>query len=418
MWRNEEPLKMGKSVDLPDLVWWRQFNDPELDALIKKALSNNKSPKIAMANIELANSQLNEIKLSWLPSASFLGGSFIGGFNQLPLLGNPGAFILATPVYVLNVLQLYKQQQSAQSHYRASIYHQETIRLQVIAQTASSYFTLLSQNELLAYYGGLINEYQKYLRLAKSQYRNGLVAQDKIDLLSSQIKLLEAKKSEIFLNTILTQNALHFLLNENPGHLSVNRQFRNIDSDGVIPTNLPASVLATRPDIREAEANLKAAHADIGATKATLLPAIGLGSLFLDTSNLGGLKLFQTLLFGPIIDLPLFAKISASKAQYKALYEKYILLVRDALKEVADDLSAYASKTVQLTKHQIALNDELKECQLVFSRYQNGLIDEVGPTRCRIKIIEFKILVNANKSNKMLSLVKLYQDLGGGYHEL
>ncbi|KGP62945.1 outer membrane channel protein [Legionella norrlandica] len=410
-WPNKYPIQVKESAYLPDLFWWKQFNSSELDIFIQKALQNNYQIHLAMANIEAAQSQLKQIKLNWLPNLTALAG-----YSQFPVLGNPGATVIAYPAYIINIFQLYKQQKSAQSVLEASIYAKFSANLVVIAQTAASFFTLIAQNEALDLHNKLLKDYYAYLKLAQSQYHADLIPLDNIAQIQSQIKQIEARIQVTKHNILVSKNALHFLFNENPGNIQVNALFKNINSNKLIPGNLPASVLSARPDIHEAEALLKAAHADVSAVTANLLPAINLGAYLGEGSNIeGSIKLGQAYINGPIIDFPVFAQIGVSNAQYKSMYIKYITAIREALRDVANDLSAYAAYSKQLDNNQAGLVSEKQLCHLAEVRYRHGIDDNINLIRCRIELDKFKLAINQNKLEKLLALVNLYQDLAGGY---
>ncbi|HAU1636796.1 TPA: efflux transporter outer membrane subunit [Legionella pneumophila] len=411
-WPHNYSIQTKQTAYLPDLYWWEQFNSQELNAFIQKALQNNHQIHLAMANIESAQSQLQQIQLNWLPNLTALAG-----YSQFPVLGNPGTTVIAYPAYIINIFQQYKQQKSAQAMLEASIYAQYSARLVVIAQTSASFFTLVAQNEALHLYNKLLKDYRTYLKLTQSQYRSGLISLDNITQIKSHIQRIEAQIQVVQHNIVVSKNALHFLFNENPGDVQIKALFENIDSNQLIPGNLPASVLSMRPDIHEAEALLKAAHADVGAITANLLPGINLGAFLGEGSNVdGAIKLGQAYLNGPIIDLPLFAQIDVSKARYKAIYIKYITTIREALRDVANDLSAYSAYSQQLNNNKLALSDEKQRCHLAEVRYRHGIDDYLHLIKCQILLDEFKLMINQNKLEKLLSMVTLYQDLGGGYH--
>lgn len=400
-----------ETASLPDLIWWKKFDSPELNDLIINALRKNGDPNIAIANIEYAQSQLQQIKLSWLPNLTLLAG-----YSQFPILGNPGNFVIAFPLYAVNIIQQYKQQKSAKAKLEASLYARDGIKLSVISQVSAAFFTLLAQKEALILYRKLLNDYRYYLQLAQNQYKNGLIPQDTIDLLESQIQQTLSHVETTKHNIVVSKNALHYLLNENPGELIIKKTFGSINSDGVIPGNLPLCVLNNRPDIREAEALLRAANADVGAAVANFLPTLTLGAYLGSGSNVGGIKLGESYLSGPIVDLPIFAQIRGSKASYKIQYIKYIVAIRAALRDVANDLSAYTTYTKQLNNSLSALNSKKRQCILVQKRYKHGLSDNLELIQCQINIKQFELTINKNKLEKMLAIVTLYQDLAGGYN--
>ncbi len=410
-WPSKHNVQGNEHLNLPYMMWWKQFNSPELNAFIEKALQHNGLPKIAVANIDYAHSQLEQVKLNWIPNMTLLTG-----FSQFPILGNPGNTIIAYPLYIVNILQLYKQQKSAKAIYEASIYANDCAKIVVIAQTSTGFFTLIAQTEAISLYTKLLSDYRIYLKLAISQYRAGLTDEDNVYQLRSQIRQIQSQIDITEHNIAVSKNALHYLFNESPGNLTLKKSFKTINSNGVIPGNLPVSVLNARPDILAAEALLRASHADIGAVAANLLPSITLGAYLGKGSSLNGpIKLGEAYLNTPVIDLPVFAEISANKARYKALYIKYIVTVKEALRDVDNDLSAYWAYSSQLNNTIAAFTDEQQHCHLAERRFHHGINNNIDVIQCKIKLIQFELMINQSKLKKMLAIVTLYQDLAGGY---
>lgn len=405
-------VKMNDRIDLPDMAWWRQLNNPELDQTIQKALHNNNNLHIAAANLKYAQAQLKQIKLNWIP-----GMGVLAGYSQMPNLGDPGAFVALFPQYVLNIFQQIKQQKSAQYQVEASTHAQDGVRLTLIGQVSASYFMLLAQREAQQIYQRLLHDENKLNTIYQSQYRAGLISKDKIDTLNSQIKQTESQYVMTQHNIIVSQNALHFLLNQNPGPLPFKETFNQLHDLKIVPGNLPATVLKNRPDVQEAEAKARAARVDIGVARANLLPSVRLDSLlgFSQKTN-GAFALNEAYLNAPVLNPPIFGLIQASQARHEAIYYAYLDTVKKALQEVDNSLSAYSAYSVQLTQNRAGFLDEKKHCDLVRSRYNRGIVSLSEVMSCQIKLDYFELVINQNKLEKMLALVALFQDLGGGYH--
>lgn len=410
-WPNAQAIQINEKISLPDLIWWKQFDSPELNELIIKSIKNNRDPNLAIARIEYAQSQLQEIKLSWLPSLSMFAG-----YSQFPILGNPGANIIAFPLYTVNIMQQYKQQKGARARFEANIYARDCIKISIIAQVSTAFFTLLAQQEALALYRNLLNDYKIYLNLIKQKYENGLISEDQFDIIESQVKETESQIELTKHNIVVSKNSLHYLLNDNPGNLHLKKTFNSINTDGLIPGNIPARVLNNRPDVREAEARLRAANADVGAAVATFLPSLAIGAFLGSGSRVGGISLAQVGTNSPVFDLPIFAQVKASKATYRMEYVRYIAAVRRALRDVANDLSAYSAYNFQFKNNLSALASKKQHCYLIGKRFSHGVADNLEFIQCKVNIDKVAILINKNKLEKMISIITLYQDLAGGYN--
>lgn len=410
-WSKESNFIINDSINLPDMIWWQQFNSIELNQLIHSALQHNNNLNIAITNIDYARSQLEQVKLNWIP-----GMTLLSGYSQMPILGNPGAFVIAAPLYVLNIFQQFKQLKSAQAMVQGSLHAKDCVRLMLISQVSASFFTLIAQQEALNLYKKLIKHRRSYLKLVKNNYHFGLTDQDKIDELESEIQQTQSQLDVTQHNIIVSKNTLHFLLNENPGDLRIETTFKSIDTNQLVPGNLPVTVLNNRPDVQEAYDLLRAANADIGAVTANLLPSITLGAYLGTGKAIGGINLSEAYLSTPVVNLPVFAQIAASKAQYKAKYIKYIETIRQALRDVDNDLSAYLAYSNQLTNNLSAYRHENKQCNWVKQRYHHGINNKIDVIQCRIKLDQFELMLNRNKLEKMMVIITLYQDLAGGYH--
>lgn len=403
----------NKSLDLAHLSWWKQFNDAQLNALMQKTLSRNNELHQSLARIEQAQSQLEQIKFSWLPKLDYLAG-----YTQFPILGNPGALALAYPTYIVNVLQLYKKQQSAKALYQASIEANNSVKITLLARTAASYFIALEHQEALMLYQQLHKDQQQRLHYLRRQYQSGLIPLDALLLQERAIQFTVAHIALIKYNIAISKNALHYLADENPGELVLKTRFAALNAAAIIPGNQPLSVLRNRPDVKEAELLLDASHANVEAVKAIFFPEINLGSYLGTSGNQGQVKLGQIYVDGPLVDASVFAQIKEAKARDKALYFNYRNVIRRALRDVANDLTAYQAYTAQLQRHLQALKETQKQCALVNQRFRHGLENAIAPLDCAITLDELHLNISQSKLEKILAVVTLYQDLGGGYDEL
>ena len=130
--------------DLPYFAWWKQFRDPTLNHLIYLGLQNNADIKISFNKLEEARGLLKEIKLSWIPYLITMGG-----YSTNPSMGAPGAFYGIWPFYTINIAKQFLNQKGAKyniEYYKAAL---QSVRLTIIGQIASTYFTLLAEQEKL-----------------------------------------------------------------------------------------------------------------------------------------------------------------------------------------------------------------------------------------------------------------------------
>jgi multidrug efflux system outer membrane protein len=409
-WPKNNLKTSGKSVYLPKLYWWKKFHNHELNKLIVKARQSNNRVQLALTNIESAQSELQRVRWEWFPKVTMFGG-----YTEFPVFGNPGTMAIAYPSFIVNIFKLYHQQQQARAELEATVNNKYNVELLIIAETVSSYFTLLAQIERLKLNQQLLKELKEFYNLANRQFRSRLISFDRLTEIKLQMMQLQGQISVIEHNIFVSKNALHFLLNENPGALDIAHTFADIHDNALIPSNIPASVLCTRPDVREAHARLQSAAASVNIAVGGLFPLVNLGAFLGHGSKVGKISLGQAFLQEDLINLPLLAEISKTKAQCRAAVISYVATVRQALQEASNGLSAYAAYQQQLLHFENSLNELEQQCRLIDSRFRYGLEDKVKLTECRVHLTELRLIINQKKLDKLFALVNLYLALGGGY---
>lgn len=411
-------LATTESANLPMLSWWKSFNDPQLNQLIESALRNNNNIQAAIGNIVAAQGQLRSVQFAWIPTAtanaSYSSKSFIGeGYN-----------FAGTPSYSLNIFQQIRSQQYAEANYQAVRAAKDTVRLSVISQTATGYFTLLGQDYQLQLQKQLVSDLKALLDFAKIEYKAGYFSLYTVQSYQQQYDTALVQVPIIENNIVASQNALRVLLNQNPGDIKRGLKFNELNSYGVIPANIPSTVLRNRPDVRQSEQQLIAANANIGVATSTFFPSISLTGTTGGTaaSSLSGL--FQpgsdywvqaAGVAMPILNFGIYGQIEAAKGQYYSAYYNYLNTVRSAFAAVDNDLSAHQQLTVSL-KTQIEGYDSSKLAyRLAESSFTQGLYSKPQLLQNAVTMDQLAIAVQQSKLQQLGTIVQLYQDLGGGY---
>lgn len=420
-WKSSDELSKVGTVELPMLAWWQRFEDRQLDRLIDKAVANNNNIQSAVGNIMDAQGELLQVQFSILPSVNAM---IIGSTNStaahLMQLGYSSGFI---PDYALNLFKYIRSSEWAKAKARAADAAKDAVKLTVISQTAAGYFTYLGQSHLLEQQEQLVKDLKMLLFLSKKQYTQGLISLYTLQQYIQQYEQANAVLPIVTNNVVLSRNALKVLLNENPGDVAIGSEFMKLKSDGIIPTNLPSQVLKNRPDVREAEQKLIAATANIGVVTSTFFPTItitGIGAS--GTKELARLFAQNTDYWHYLLQFtePLLAPEypgrykSAQGLRYTA-YRDYIQTIRLAFKSVDDDLSAHKQFYASFVAEGRNFSSSDKAFNLAEDSYNKGLYSY--PTLLINKIRMDNAAINLTKSKiaQLTTIVKLYQDLGGGY---
>ena len=187
---------------------------------------------------------------------------------------------------------------------------------------------------------------------------------------------------------------------------------------------MPSDLLTRRPDIQQAEANLRAANANIGAARAAFFPDISLtGSFGTASASLGGLFGGGSLAwsFVPQLVVPIFnaganqANLDVSKLQKDINIANYEKTIQTAFREVADGLAARGTYDDQVASLERFIGSQRRYLELALMRYKTGVDSYLNVLTAQTNYYcRAQTLVSA-RLNRLTSLVDLYRALGGGW---
>ncbi|KVZ81767.1 multidrug transporter, partial [Burkholderia ubonensis] len=280
-----------------DIGWREFFVDPRLQRLIEIALTNNRDLRVAVLNIAAARAQYQITRADLFPKLDAVG---TGDRQRLPnaLTAVPGRNITTTYNVGLQAsweLDLFGRLQSlkdqALAKYLATAQARKASEIALVAQVADQYLTVLSTDDLLKVTENTLKSAQASYDLTKLRFDNGTGSE--LDLRQAQTIVETALANQQAQARARAQavNALVLLIGQPlpddlPPGLPLDTQ--NFLTD--IPAGLSSDLLTRRPDIMEAEQNLLAANANIGAARAAFFPRISLTGAFGTASpTLGGL---------------------------------------------------------------------------------------------------------------------------------
>lgn len=414
----EAPSKFPSSAktdrhlrDLPYLKWWQQFKDPQLNQLIEQGLNKNLDIHIAVHNLERARGELQEVKLSWIPNLSTLAG-----YSTNPALGIPGGFYGLWPYYFVNLLQLYQQQKLAtyQVNYQQALL--ESYRLTLIGQLSSAYFTLIAQKEQLKLLQALDTDLKALVQFNRKDLQIGLASQINVADALTQEALVSAQLKIAEHNIVVSENALRFLLDENPGSYRNLYSFNHYQFLPFNPGSLPVCVLQNRPDLKMAEWAVLAANQGVSLAYSEFFPKLTLDQ-FVGEGHLPD-NTFEDLTdsyFTWTVQPSTFGRIKARRGVFKAKVAEYVKTLRQILREVDNDFSANHHNKAYYQAISTAENEYRQQFKLQKGLLKFGLISDKLLLENKITLDNLALTKNQAKLQLALTLVKLYQDLAGGY---
>lgn len=411
-----------------DIEWQRFFVDERLKRLIEIALSNNRDLRVAVLNIEAARANYGVRRADLYPN---LGVGLTGQRGPSQTTGQLTTVFSAGIQLSTWELDLFGRIQSlgnaAAAQYLGSVEGRKAVQISLIAAVANTYLSLLADDELLAITRDTLGTREDSFRLNKLKFDNG--AASELDLRQAE-SLLEAGKVTLAAVTrqrALDENALVLLLGQPiptdlPPALSIGEQ--RLASD--LPAGLPSEVLTRRPDVRQAEQQLIAANANIGAARAAFFPRISLtGSVGSASSELDGLfksgsKAWSISgnLLQPIFDAGRnSANLDLAKTNREIAIAQYEKSIQNAFREVQDALAGRATLGEQARAQLAQANAEQTRFKLADLRYRNGAASYLDVLDAQRALFTAQQAVVQVQAAMVQNQVNLYKVLGGGWAE-
>src|SRR5262245_30496026 len=431
MWRVED-----KSVQaVTNTSWWEQFNDPVLNELTQSALQDNKDVKIAAARIDQFLGLYTTTRAALFPqvgasaSASRQRVSEIAG--PAPLKGEPNNTFPTFNNFEVFLslgweIDLWGKLRRATEAARANMLSTEEARksviLTLVASVAISYINLRDLDKQLEVTRTTAKNYLAIYDIFKLRFDYGYVSA--MELSSAKSQYDQAMANIPFFEKAIAQqeNALSVLLGRNPGPIPRGKTIDELMLPAV-PAGLPSEVLASRPDIRQAEQNLIAANANIGVAKALYFPSISLtgtlGSASSDLSNLFSRPGKIWSVAGPIT-APIFTAgaiagqvQSAEAVQQEALF-RYQQVIQTAFQEVNDSLVDQERTREQLASLRQQVEALREYAALAWLRFDEGYSTYLEVTYAQNRLFDAELTQTGVQGSLLQAFANLYKAMGVG----
>jgi multidrug efflux system outer membrane protein len=419
--------------------WQKFFGDERLRQLIALALQNNRDLRLAVLNIEQARAQLDLRRADQWPTLN----AGLSGSRQPTSSGGISSSYSAGVLVTAYELDLFGRVRSladaSLAQYLATEEARKAVQISLLAAVANGYYALLGDEELLRVTRQTLATREDSYRLIKLRFDNG--ASSQLDLRQAE-SLLESARVTLAQATrqrALDENALVLLLGQalpdglaaaqgrpKQGRPLAGQAGHEVPSVGALPdlpVGLPSDVLLRRPDVRQAEQQLIAANASIGAARAAFFPRISLtgsvGSVSSELSGLFGSGMAWS--FVPQLLQPIFdagrnqANLRASEVGRDIALAQYERAIQSAFREVADALAGRATLGEQLRAQQAQLAAEQDRYRLAELRYRSGAasyLDALDAQRSLFAAQQAQLQV---QMQYLQNGVTLYRVLGGGW---
>jgi multidrug efflux system outer membrane protein len=417
------------AAEWPDRDWWHGFDSSDLDQLIGQAQHANDDLRAAVARVHQADAQRRIAGAPLLPALNaeatatrarqpVLGEGYVTGNAFNPLL---------SASYELDFFGRNRALYAAASaSAKASRFDRTTVELSVMAGVAGTYFQVLELRDRLAIAQDNYANAAKVLRGLKLEETAGIATG--LDVAQQETVVATVNATIPPLKQQLRQNldALAILIGATPESVDVTHGDLDQIGQPLVRPGLPSELLARRPDVAEAEAQLIAANANIAAARAAFFPTISLTATGgFESSALAGLLTPANRVWslGADVTQPIFqggallGQYQLAKGRYEELLADYHKAVISAFANVEDALIALQQSTDLVERQQTAATTAQRAYEFAQAQMRAGTINVLTLLSTETALFSARDALAQAKYAHLQALVTLYQALGGGWQQ-
>jgi multidrug efflux system outer membrane protein len=416
------------AADIP----WREFvKDEKLRQVIDQALKNNRDLRSTLANIQSARAQYRIQRADLFPQVN--GEVNATRSKNIRTLSGLDREVELETTYTASVglsafeIDLFGRvrslSQAALETYLATEAAGRATRISLIAETASAYLTLAADNTQLALSQRTLESAQRTMEITRQRLVAGVSS--RLDLRQAETVYQQARADLASTRALIAQdrNALELLAGGPIADSLLPAELPDQDWLADVPAGLSSSVLLQRPDVVQAEHQLKSANANIGAARAAFFPRLsltassGLASSELSELFNNGASVWSV---GPNLTLPIFngganvANLAYANAQRDLYVSQYELAIQTAFREVADALAIRGTIQEQLDAQRALVDAAADSYQLAEARYSKGVESFLNTLDAQRSLYNAEKSLVAARLTASDNVVTLYRVLGGG----
>jgi len=419
----------------PVAAWWRQFGDPQLEALIERASEANYDLRIAAANVAAAGAALREIDARRVPSIDLNGelqerrdaSALVQQLDPEQRLSTTtrGSFSADLSWEIDLFGRVRRSIEAAVADLGSAEALRRAVMVSVLADVARTYVDLRGAQRRLDVAERNTAVQRQTLELVKLLYKDGAATQLDVARATTQLLSSEATIPRLRADAVAAMNALTTLTAQPPGAL--NTMLSTRQALPALPeftaVGAPADLVRRRPDIQAAERALAGAAARIGVATADLFPSVsfgarvGAGAAPLSSFSTPGTAFFA---LGPSLTWNLFdrgaiyARIRQADSTAAANLARYERTVTTALQEVDSAIASYANERQRRARLHAARESSHEASVLARLRYREGVEDFLTVLDAERSLLEIEDLLAQSEIAVMQNLITIYLALGGG----
>ena len=423
---DKETVSSANQASIAGQRWQEFYSDERLKGLIALGLENNKDFESARLAIEKARAQYQITDLNDLPRIDGSGGYKRQAQNRTDKNPNSSYNVnLGLANYELDFWgKIASLKDQALQNFLATTAAKDSTQISLISNIAQSYANLSYSLAQLKLAEATVESREKSLFIADKRFEAGI--DPKLPSLQASASLENAKLAVLRAQSSIlkARNALQFLVGGPiPTNLIPTPAVSNITNQQIFNAGLPSELLRYRPDVLQAEYNLKAAGANIEVARASYFPSISLASsVGVSSGSLDDLFKSGSVgwSFGPSISVPIFdagrldANYDVAKIEREQTLANYERSIQTAFREVSDVLATRATLGDQLAA-QYRLQDNFEQTyQIADARFKAGIANYLDVLDAQRSLFSTQQGILDLELQKIISQVELYQVLGGG----
>lgn len=420
----------SEQIQPVDDEWWKAFGDPMLDSLITVASTQNFSVLSAIDRIHMAQANLRIQRGNFFPAISLDAGwernQSSGNLSSLPQTLTSGYSATLNASWEVDVFGSIRQRVKAQREsFAASKEEYTSVLISLCAQVASAYISLREVQQELNVVTRNSNTQAAVLSITETRYRTGLVS--KLDVSQAKSVYYSTKASipqlEAEINQYITTLAI--LLGTYPQSIrpTLEQPGRLPDYMEPVGVGIPADLLLRRPDIREAERQVNAQAALLGASKSDWLPQVFVkGSVGYSSHDLKDLAKRKSMTFeiAPSLSWTLFSGTKLvnatrlARAQLDETIHQFNQTVLTAVQETDNAMNGYRNSIKQIVALREVCNQGEETLKLSLDLYKQGLSPFQNVLDALRSLLTYQNQLVQAQGNSLQQLISLYRALGGG----
>lgn len=417
---------------LPSIVWWRGFRSSELTALIEEALVSNLDIAVAVARIVQADAQARIAGAPLLPSLDFGASATRSRASRTTGTETTGGPSERTS-YSTSLSASYEidfwgknrgAMRAAEQLAVASRFDREVVALTTVVAVANTYFLILEAQDRLRVARGNLEAATRVFNLIKERFDAGTASA--LDI-AQQESVVNTQRAAIPpLEQAVRQNmaTLAVLIGRPPERVAIRGGSMNGVAIPPVTPGLPSDLLAQRPDIRSAEAQLAAANANVHAARAAFFPSIrltadggyqsrALATLLRPESAFFNLaaNLAQPLLDGARLQ----GEFDLQRGRQDEALQLYRKAVINAFADVNRALIAVQQTTRREQLQREVVNSTRRAFEISETRLREGTVDLVTVLNTQQALFQAQDALAQARLDRLQAVVGLFQALGGGW---